>query len=348
MANLLAAWDNANKLVQYTGFSSTVTTSIAGPSTGPRSASWTGTNLISSDENLDKIYQHSGFSTTISSSFAAFGLQPTGVTWDQNNNVYEQSQVVGSEKNARHSGFTSTISTSFATVATAPFDMSWDGSNCLEANGNIDKLIRYTGFTSTVAASITGPSTQTISVSKNRNGNFYSGDTDTDKYYLHSGFTTTISSSYASGDTSTRGCEWDEFPGVNTAPTFSSGPSVTYPNGTDTNVASTPWTLNFTPSDAEHTGSNELSYDIRTASGGGGSSVGSGTCTSGANPAPTFSYTTTSVGTVTLWTRITDGGGLVVEQSFNVLRVEGQPTGRRYRNPIFRPIEIGRRNVFMN
>lgn len=107
--------------------------------------------------------------------------------------------------------------------------------------------------------------------------------------------------------------------GPNAAPTFASGPSVSYPNGSFTSPSSTPWTLNFTPSDAESKGTNALTYDVRTAPGGGGSSVGSGTCTSDVAAAPTFAYTTTAIGITTLYLRISDGVN-TTEQSFNVDR----------------------------
>ncbi len=110
------------------------------------------------------------------------------------------------------------------------------------------------------------------------------------------------------------------------APVFTSGPTLSYPTA-EAYVAPTrtPFTISFTATDSDDTGANELTYDVRTASGGGGSSIGSGTFTSGVGQAPTFAYSSVAVGTTTLYVRITDGNGNAVESSVNVTRRDVGP-----------------------
>lgn len=68
---------------------------------------------------------------------------------------------------------------------------------------------------------------------------------------------------------------------TNTPPTHQSGPTVTYSNGRFRTGVNTTWSFSFRYDDAEQTGANALSWQLRTASGGGGTLITSGTATSG-------------------------------------------------------------------
>lgn len=117
-------------------------------------------------------------------------------------------------------------------------------------------------------------------------------------------------------------------PDANTAPSFSSQPSVNYNSTfTRTGANNTPITISFTPSDPEQTGSNAISYQIRTASGGGGTLVGSGTCTSGASKNHSLAYNDTGIsnGSNTLYVRLSDGITSTDSNSFVVLRDDTAP-----------------------
>lgn len=117
-------------------------------------------------------------------------------------------------------------------------------------------------------------------------------------------------------------------PNANTAPSFTSQPTVNYNSTfTRTSVNNTPIEINFTPDDQEQTGSNALTYDIRTAAGGGGSSVGSGTCTADSAKSHSLAYNATNLnnGSNTLYVRLGDGITFTDSNSFVVLRDDTAP-----------------------
>lgn len=96
----------------------------------------------------------------------------------------------------------------------------------------------------------------------------------------------------------------------NTAPTVVSGPTFSYQNSRFRTGASTTWTVSLRADDAEQTGANALTWQLRTASGGGGTLVTSGTTTSGqTNNFGSYTYTQTGIveGSNTLYLRIYDG-----------------------------------------
>lgn len=68
---------------------------------------------------------------------------------------------------------------------------------------------------------------------------------------------------------------------LNTPPTQVSGPIVSYLNARTRTGVNTTWSFSFRYDDAEQTGANALSWQLRTASGGGGTLITSGTATSG-------------------------------------------------------------------
>lgn len=96
----------------------------------------------------------------------------------------------------------------------------------------------------------------------------------------------------------------------NTQPTVVSGPTLSYQNSRFRTGPNTTWSLTLRADDAEQTGANALSWQLRTASGGGGTLITSGTTTSGqTNNFGSFAYTQTGVveGSNTVYLRIYDG-----------------------------------------
>lgn len=109
-----------------------------------------------------------------------------------------------------------------------------------------------------------------------------------------------------------------------TPPTITSGPTTTYASGTCTTPTVT-WGITFTATDAEQTGSNALTYYIRTSSTfGSGTQVATGTCTSGSSKVVTgLAYNASGVveGTQTLYLHIYDGAlNTVTASSFTLVR----------------------------
>ena len=108
-----------------------------------------------------------------------------------------------------------------------------------------------------------------------------------------------------------------------TPPTITSGPTTTYASGTATTPTVT-WGVTFTATDAEQTGSDALTYYIRTSSTfGGGTQVATGTCTSGASKVLTgLAYNASGLveGSQTLYLHIYDGAlNTVTAGSFNLV-----------------------------
>lgn len=133
---------------------------------------------------------------------------------------------------------------------------------------------------------------------------------------------------------------------ANTAPTFSVQPSTNYNSGlTRTSVDNTPVSVVFTANDSEQTGSNALSYEIRTsATPGAGTLVGSGTCTHNSSKSHSLAYNASglSVGSNTLYVHVTDGTNTTTSNSFTVLRDDGTaPTYSVTPNVTTNPVIFG-------
>lgn len=106
----------------------------------------------------------------------------------------------------------------------------------------------------------------------------------------------------------------------NTPPEITVAPTVDYVLS-GAWAESTPATVNFTAVDAEQDGANELSYEIRTATGGGGDLVESGTFTSGVAEDVDIDYDNAELaaGDNTLYLLIDDG--FETDEASFVLRV---------------------------
>lgn len=144
--------DVAGKCSRGTGFGGTVQSSftITGAPT-VYGLDFIGTNLIHVESNT-KVYQHTGFSSTIDSSFAIVGADFRGVAYDGTNVL-----TVDVTKVRKHSGFTTTILDSF-TSAGAGFDCTWDGTNVyVQEIATVRQYRQYSGFSSTVNSSFNYP-----------------------------------------------------------------------------------------------------------------------------------------------------------------------------------------------
>lgn len=116
---------------------------------------------------------------------------------------------------------------------------------------------------------------------------------------------------------------------VNTPPSINLSPSVNYGSFTRLGPSNTPVNVSFRATDAEQTGINQLSYQIRTSSAiNGGTLVGSGNARSGitvnhslANTAPGLTE-----GSQTLYVRFYDGYAWSNASSFTLLRDISAPT----------------------
>ena len=223
------------------------------------------------------------------------------------------------------SGFSTTVTNSITNPGLEITGIAWDSANLISADSNADKIYLHSGFSATITTSFASPNIVVTGVAWD-GSNLLSSDSAVDKHYRHSGFSTTISASYSTPGTAPQALAW-ALPG-NTAPSFSVQPSATYASLTRTGPSNT-WGVTFTATDAEQTGANALTYQIRTASGGGGTLVSSGTCTSGVSKVITgLAYNASGLadGSNTLYVRVGDGTDNVDSNSWTLLRDDEAPT----------------------
>jgi len=161
MSNLYSANSNTDKIYKHSGFTTTISSSIAAPSTGCRGISWNNPNfhLYSNDWHQFKSYKHSGFSTTILSSIAAVASNSTSSSWGSDSNFYEADNVTS--KIYRHSGFSTTILSSIAAPVGDARSVSWDNRTAILYSTDQTSLMHYkhSGFTTTILSSIATVST---------------------------------------------------------------------------------------------------------------------------------------------------------------------------------------------
>lgn len=114
----------------------------------------------------------------------------------------------------------------------------------------------------------------------------------------------------------------------NTAPTITVGPSVSYGNLTRLGPSNSPAIVSFTATDPEETGAGDLDYEIRTATGGGGTLVASGSCTSGVAENVNLAHNASGLsgnGSQALYLVVGDGTD-DTEESFTLLQDNAAPT----------------------
>lgn len=105
----------------------------------------------------------------------------------------------------------------------------------------------------------------------------------------------------------------------NTAPDITAGPTVSYASGSALTTANSPADVDFTVTDAEETGAGEIDWEIRTATGGGGTLVTSGTATSGIGETAEIAWNDPGIveGAQTLYLLVSDGTD-TDEESFSL------------------------------
>lgn len=135
---------------------------------------------------------------------------------------------------------------------------------------------------------------------------------------------------------------------TNTPPTHVSGPTVSYQNSRFRTGVNTTWSVQLRYDDAEQTGANALSWQLRTASGGGGTLITSGTTTSGqTNTYGPFPYNQTGIveGTGnTVYLRVYDGVAYADEWFTWVYRDTVNPTSAT--NISHTPSTVGSDNIY--
>lgn len=109
------------------------------------------------------------------------------------------------------------------------------------------------------------------------------------------------------------------------------------------------YSVQFDAQDTYSTSTNEMTYQIRTSSGGAGSLVGSGSFTQGLNVVTSIHNDSGLVeGNNNRYMRVFDGANNVNEVVFVVVLVSGQPSARRLQGRYFRPVEIGRSGTIIS
>lgn len=114
----------------------------------------------------------------------------------------------------------------------------------------------------------------------------------------------------------------------NTAPTITDPPSVNYGGYTRTGPANSPISVTFEAEDAEETGTDELTVEVRTAAAGGGTLVATDDYTSGTAGSISIAHNASglSEGSNTLYLRVGDGTDWSDDETFTLLVDRGAPT----------------------
>lgn len=113
----------------------------------------------------------------------------------------------------------------------------------------------------------------------------------------------------------------------NTAPEITDPPSVNYGGYTRTGPANSPISVSFEAEDAEETGTDELTVEVRTAAAGGGTLVATDDYTSGTSGSISIAHNASglSEGPNTLYMRVGDGTDWSDDESFTLLVDRTQP-----------------------
>jgi hypothetical protein len=112
-----------------------------------------------------------------------------------------------------------------------------------------------------------------------------------------------------------------EYTPTNTAPTITVAPSVNYNGYTRLGPNNTPGSISFEAEDAEETGTDELTVEVRTAAAGGGTLVATDDYTSGTAGSISIAHNASglSEGSNTLYMRVGDGTDWSDDESFTLL-----------------------------
>lgn len=201
MADLLTTRYENNKLYRHTGFSATITASLA--ITSAMGVVWKNPDVYWGINGTNSIKKGTGFTTTVASSIAVTGPVDLDFAGSDLLAVSDGAKVI------RYTGFSVTVSDSFSLGANNR-GVAWDGTDLITSNAGVSKVRLHSGFSSTVSnsfASGTFPKGVTwdgTNVILSRNAG----------YKLMSGFSATVTSSFGleTGGTDPYGIDWDGFP----------------------------------------------------------------------------------------------------------------------------------------
>lgn len=214
--NLIGNDTDVKRCVQFSGFSSTVTTSFSTTTAGA-GITWDGNNVIYTTAlSSVSIKKGTGFGAAVQSSFAAPDV--SGVTYglgEDGTNVYI---VEGGTKAYKMSGFSATVADSF-TVGSALRGFAWDGTRAYTGDSTANKLRQHSGFSATVVDSFTTGGTYNRDIAHDQTNIYSTQQGATVKFRQHSGFSSTISSSFTRASTEFDGIHWDSYPAAVAAAT---------------------------------------------------------------------------------------------------------------------------------
>lgn len=207
--NLVSIDTSTDRAYEHDGFSQTILSDFATPTSSPSYVTWDGDNLITTAGNT--IYQHSGFTSTVQDSFVATG-SVLGVAWDGTNLL----AAIGSDIK-KYVGFSSSVQQSITPAGISTIrGIGWDGENLLIADDvplAASKVHRFVGFSTTLDSTLTMLDSNTISGVTWDGDNLVHGGEDTagsgpDKIYKHSGYSATVTTTIDSPNSQIRGVGW--------------------------------------------------------------------------------------------------------------------------------------------
>lgn len=112
-----------NKVIKYSGFSSTISASFNHPGSDCHGCNWDGYGVNIQDGNRT-VWRQAGFSSTTNATFTSATTFPRGVCYGKaTGNSATDSEV--SNKIYQHSGFTTTVASSIASPANSPRGLDW-------------------------------------------------------------------------------------------------------------------------------------------------------------------------------------------------------------------------------
>lgn len=205
-----------SQFTKFSGFSNTVTTSVA--RTRAMACDWNNSDsnlYFGSDTGSNKYYKGTGFGVTVQSSFATpIDNTPYDMDHDSSGNFF---LAMNETKIFKMSGFSSTVSDSL-TEAAASRGVTWDGTNLI-TNINTPKTKLHSGFSTTISSSFT--LANFLEAIAWDGTDLYGGISGSVRYLHLSGFSSTVSDSFTTivNVTDPIGVDWDAFPAVSTAVT---------------------------------------------------------------------------------------------------------------------------------
>lgn len=209
--NTIMSDRGGNKTYKFTGFTSTILTSVA-QVTDIEDNAWDETDMYTQDAGLaNDALHHSAITTTIKTSISVGeGSITSGITLDAVTDFDTYIMVPNVTDIYRYSKFTTTLKDTISSAAASPEQLGWDLSasdDMLSSSaGTPDDFHRHSGFTTTILASISSPSSSAKGVGWHQDDtDLLTTDSTADDAHKHSGFTTTVKSSFASPSTIPQG-----------------------------------------------------------------------------------------------------------------------------------------------